>query len=440
MNSILGRRALQWINCNLPHRRLISSSSKGVNRLYPVTTLRAMRHFSAQPNIVVPNQEIVKEDAGMRVKYGLGVRMRDENKKQEEKTRPIVGYLYLASGALVFTIVVVGGLTRLTESGLSIVEWNVIKGMHWPQSQAEWQNEFDKYKLFPEYHVLNSRMTLEEFKAIFFMEWAHRMLGRLIGVTFVVPAIYFAAKGYMSRAIQMRSVVVAAMIGSQGLLGWYMVKSGLSEELLDGKSIPRVSHYWLAAHLGSAFTIYAVMLVTGLSILKSHRPPMHKAIGGLQSFKSYSVATCCLVFTTAMSGALVAGLDAGLIYNEFPFMGNGIVPADFWALSSISDRNQAPISWIRNLLENPSAVQFNHRLLACTTFTAIFALWLYSRRLRLPPNARVAINSLLGVAVVQVSLGIATLVYFVPIPVAAAHQAGSLTLLSVALWLLHILF
>ncbi|KAL2919545.1 Cytochrome c oxidase assembly protein cox15 [Polyrhizophydium stewartii] len=394
----------------------------------------------------------------------------DSDPQRDKTTRPIVGYWYLFSGALVFSIVALGGLTRLTESGLSIVEWNVIKGMKPPQSQQEWEEEFEKYKQFPEYKLLNHHMTLSEFKFIFYMEWAHRMLGRFIGLSFILPGAYFAYKGYMTRGIQRVSLVVATLIGMQGVLGWLMVKSGLSDELLAKPgAVPRVSHYWLTAHLGSAFIIYSIMVATGLRILRSNRKldlslfavsvcafgdrqsrraltmradlvrqPMFKS-PSFKTFRASSHGVAGLVLLTALSGGLVAGLDAGLIYNEFPFMGNGIVPEDFWALSTQTDRNPHPISWFRNVLENPSAVQFNHRVLACTTFTAISALWVVSRRIPLVRPARIAINALLGVAVIQVTLGITTLLYLVPVPLAAAHQCGSLTLLTVALWLMHTL-
>ncbi|KAI8921278.1 cytochrome oxidase assembly protein-domain-containing protein [Powellomyces hirtus] len=364
----------------------------------------------------------------------------------EPPSKPIVGWWYIFSGSLVFGIVALGGVTRLTESGLSIVEWNVIKGMKPPQSQEEWEEEFNKYKQFPEYKLLNHNITLPEFKSIFYMEWAHRMVGRFIGLSFVIPGAYFAYKGYMTKAIRNRSLLVAALIGGQGLLGWLMVKSGLSEDLMEkAHAVPRVSHYWLSAHLGSAFTIYSIMLVTGLDILRANKT---KAVDTLKAalsrtdvvkFSHYAKGVAGLVFLTAMTGAFVAGLDAGLIYNEFPYMGEGFMPSDMWAFSTESPRNPNPLPWWKDLLENPSAVQFNHRVMAMTTATSVTALWLLSRRVVLPPNARLAVNCLLGMAGIQVALGISTLLYFVPTPLAAAHQSGSLTLLSISLWLVHAL-
>ncbi|KAI9009523.1 cytochrome oxidase assembly protein-domain-containing protein [Gaertneriomyces semiglobifer] len=365
---------------------------------------------------------------------------------EEEISKPIVGWWYLFSGSLVFGIVALGGFTRLTGSGLSIVEWNLIKGMRPPRSAEEWDEEFEKYKQFPEYKLLNHQMTLSEFKSIFYMEWAHRMMGRFIGLSFIIPGAYFAYKGYMSKFIRTRSLIVAALIGGQGVLGWFMVKSGLSEEIMrTPHAVPRVSHYWLAAHLGSAFAIYSMMLVTGLDILRANKEKMITLArdmlksADVRRFARYAHGVAGLVFLTAMSGAFVAGMDAGLIYNEFPKMGEGLVPSDMWAFSTKTERNPNPAPFWKDLLENPSALQFNHRVLAMSTATAISGLWLYSRRVKLPRNARLATNALLAMVGVQVGLGISTLLYFVPTPLAAAHQSGSLTLLSIALWLMQAL-
>ncbi|KAJ1558055.1 Cytochrome c oxidase assembly protein cox15, partial [Nowakowskiella sp. JEL0078] len=363
----------------------------------------------------------------------------------EPIARPIVGYWYLYCGALVFGIVVLGGLTRLTESGLSIVEWNLVKGMKPPSSQKEWEEEFDKYKKFPEYQKLNRHMTLPEFKFIFYMEWSHRMLGRFIGMSFIIPGLYFASRGYMNSGIQRKSLLVGSMIGLQGILGWYMVKSGLDPEILeDPLAVPRVSHYWLSAHLGVAFLIYSSMLMTGWQILRSNKNLKSlKALGAaldnakLKRFRKMAEHTPRLVFLTAISGAFVAGLDAGLIYNEFPKMGNGYIPSDMWALSSSNNENPKPI-WM-NFLENPSTVQFDHRIFGITTLTVISGIWVYSLKLPLPPVARLASHLIMGAAWGQVGLGISTLLFLVPVPVAAAHQAGSLTLLTASLWLKHVL-
>ncbi|KAI9325073.1 cytochrome oxidase assembly protein-domain-containing protein [Obelidium mucronatum] len=367
--------------------------------------------------------------------------------EREPETHRAVAYWYLFCAALVFAIVAVGGVTRLTESGLSITEWNLIKGMKPPRTEEEWLVEFEKYKLFPEYKLLNHNITLPEFKFIFYMEWGHRMLGRFIGLSFILPGLYFASRGYMSKSIRNRSILVAFLIGGQGVLGWYMVKSGLRQELMDAKSFHGVSQYWLAAHLGSAFVIYSILLLTGFEILRtssrsarliSEQITTLLKVPGMRAFAMSTHQIAALVLLTAFSGAFVAGLDAGLVYNEFPFMGEGLMPSDMWALSDPTVMEKPIPKW-RNLLENASAVQFNHRVLAMTTTAAVAGLWVFSRRFSLPKSTRIATNALLGVTALQVTLGITTLLNFVPVPLAAAHQSGSLLLLSTSLWLLHTL-
>ncbi|KAF9178603.1 Cytochrome c oxidase assembly protein cox15 [Haplosporangium sp. Z 767] len=362
--------------------------------------------------------------------------------------KPIVGYWMLTLSAMTFGVVVVGGMTRLTESGLSIVEWNLIKGMKPPRSQAEWDEEFAKYKQFPEYKILNQGMTLEEFKRIFYYEWSHRMLGRAIGAAFILPGLYFAARGMLSKNIARRAWVIGGLIGFQGALGWYMVKSGLDDQLMDTPgATPRVSQYRLAAHLGSAFLIYAGALMTGMKVLtdysisKGAYQSLAAAINNpvLKRFKGAAHGVVALVFTTVISGAFVAGLDAGLVYNEFPLMGGRLMPpvSELFDDKFVHEGDHPKIGLWRNMFDNQVTVQFNHRVLATTTFTAISSLLLYSRTLPLPPHVRLGVNVLMGVACCQVGLGIATLLYMVPVSLGTAHQAGSLTLLTAALYLMH---
>ncbi|KAI7823337.1 COX15/CtaA family [Gamsiella multidivaricata] len=362
--------------------------------------------------------------------------------------KPVVGYWMLTISAMTFGIVVVGGMTRLTESGLSIVEWNLIKGMKPPRSQAEWEEEFEKYKQFPEYKILNRGMTLEEFKRIFYYEWSHRMLGRAIGVAFILPGLYFASRGMLSKNIARRSLIIGGLIGFQGALGWYMVKSGLDEQLMSTPgATPRVSQYRLAAHLGSAFLIYAGAVMTGLKVLTDYKisKGAYESLAGainnpmLKRFKGAAHGIVALVFLTAISGAFVAGLDAGLVYNEFPLMGGRLVPPmrELFDDSFLHKGDSPTIGLWRNMFDNQVTVQFNHRVLAMTTFTAVTSLFLYSRGLPLPPHIRVGVNALMGVACCQVGLGIATLLYMVPVSLGTAHQAGSLTLLTAALYLMH---
>ncbi|KAG8532721.1 uncharacterized protein KY384_002598 [Bacidia gigantensis] len=366
-------------------------------------------------------------------------------------TRKPVGYWLLFSAANVFGIVVFGGLTRLTESGLSITEWKPVTGALPPSGESEWEAEFQKYQSSPEFKLLNPNMTMDEFKKIYYMEWTHRLWGRFVGVTFVVPAVLFIVAGKVSKPMAGRILGIAGLIGLQGFLGWWMVSSGLKDHLFAPGSHPRVSQYRLVAHLGTAFLCYSAMFWNGLQILREQKlaSNIEAARGTLERLKNprlrvfqRSIAMLAgLVFITAMSGGFVAGLDAGLIYNDFPWMGQGWIPPLDELLSDFySQKADGRDLWWRNALENPSLAQLDHRVLATTTFTAVIALFTYSRFsptiVKLLPNAsKRAVHGVLGFACLQVALGISTLLYLVPLPLASAHQAGSLALLSYVLLL-----
>nr|KAF6425202.1 hypothetical protein HJG59_009250 [Molossus molossus] len=305
-----------------------------------------------------------------------------------------------------------------------MVDWHLIKEMKPPTSQDEWEAEFQKYQQFPEFKILNHDMTLAEFKFIWYMEYSHRMWGRLVGLAYILPAAYFWRKGWLSRSMKGRVLALCGLVCFQGLLGWYMVKSGL-EEKPDSHDIPRVSQYRLAAHLGSALVLYCASLWTSLSLLlPQHKLPETRQLLWLRRFAH---GTTGLVFLTALSGAFVAGLDAGLVYNSFPKMGESWIPEDLFTFSPT----------LRNVFENPTMVQFDHRILGITSVTAVTALYFLSRRIPLPRRTKMAAVTLLAVAYTQVALGISTLLMYVPTPLAATHQSGSLALLSVALWLMN---
>ncbi|PWN49102.1 COX15-CtaA-domain-containing protein [Violaceomyces palustris] len=405
-------------------------------------------------------------------------------------TRPSVAIHLYCLAFLVYAIVVVGGLTRLTESGLSITEWNPgFKGMWLPTTTEGWESEWEKYKLTPEFQLLNRNMSLEDFKTIYLWEWSHRILGRLIGVAFVVPSVFFLTRGWVSRRTSWKIVAIASGIGFQGFLGWFMVKSGLStpeaHRTDEGRSetgsgqkpsqwTPRVNHFRLAAHLGTAFLVYLAMLHTGLSIQKDYKLATGKGtVGGVNVADNQALAKlkaalehplvrrharltaiiAGLVFTTAMSGALVAGLDAGLVYNEFPTMGQGrILPPTQELLdeSLCLKPDKSDKVWM-NLTQNQVTIQAMHRVLAISSLVSVLYLTVRTRRisrllprltcssttpstspsaLQLPPLIPKLSYLCSAAAVAQASLGIATLVYMVPIPLASAHQAGSLALLS----------
>ncbi|XP_059176667.1 cytochrome c oxidase assembly protein COX15 homolog isoform X2 [Physella acuta] len=315
-----------------------------------------------------------------------------------EKSQKIVGTWLLGCAGMCFGAVVLGGVTRLTESGLSMVDWRLIKDMKPPRTEAEWQEEFEKYKQFPEYKYMTKEkeMTLSDFKFIFYMEWGHRMWGRTTGVFFLLPALYFLRKGWISKALKPRLAAYAGLLGFQGFLGWYMVKSGL-EDKPNPSDIPRVSHYRLAAHLGSAFVLYTLFMWQGLShLLKPIQLPDVRSIAKIRGI-AHGVMTA--VFVTAMSGAFVAGLDAGLTYNSYPKMADRWIPDDMWAITP---------KW-RNVFENPTFVQFNHRHLAELTVVFITGFWYMARKAPLHPRARLAVNCLLGMAFIQATLGITTL-------------------------------
>jgi cytochrome c oxidase assembly protein subunit 15 len=320
-----------------------------------------------------------------------------------------------------------------------------------PFNQADWNSEFEKYRASPEFKQINPRMTLEEFKQIYFMEWTHRLWGRVVGITFLLPTIYFVVRRRVASHMAWKLAGICGLIGFQGVIGWWMVASGLKDDLFAPGAHPRVSQYRLTAHLGAAFLVYLAMLWNGLSILRENKilkdpaaaQTLYQKLNAppVRRFKILTLTLFALTFTTAMSGALVAGLDAGLIYNEFPWMGLGLTPPKqelfdtFY--SHTTDHNDL---WWRNMLENPSLVQLDHRILATTTFTAICALWglprmssrLQAAIVRDPAlsSVRKSLNGVLHLAILQVTLGISTLIYMVPTWLAAGHQAGALALLT----------
>ena len=337
---------------------------------------------------------------------------------------------------------------------LSITEWKPVTGTLPPLLHDDWMDNFSKYKDSPEYRILNPNMTLDEYKFIYFMEWSHRLWGRVIGLTFVLPAIYFTARRRVTPKTALKLLGISGMIGFQGFIGWWMVKSGLQDDLFAKPgSHPRVSQYRLTAHLGAAFTVYAAMLWCGLDILRENRL-LNKPADALAHMKSLNVPQLqvfrglvgllvAMVFTTAMTGGLVAGLDAGLIYNEFPKMGTGYMPPMKEMMDPFySHTADGSDLWWRNLLENPTIVQFQHRVMALSTFTAIMAIFAFSRfnprvAAALPKTVRAGMMGVVHLASFQVLLGISTLVYMVPTHLAAAHQAGALALLTGSIVLGH---
>ncbi|CAO2820835.1 unnamed protein product [Amaranthus hypochondriacus] len=342
------------------------------------------------------------------------------------RAQKIVGIWLFGSAAWVFSMVVLGGVTRLTRSGLSMTDWK-FSGNLPPLSEEEWSLEFEKYKQSPEYKRINKGMALEDFKFIYWMEYAHRMWGRALGVMFALPFSYFLRKGFITLRLGVRLSALFALGAGQGLIGWWMVKSGL-EEPESEYAEPRVSPYRLTAHLTSAFVIYCGLLWTALSVVMPEPPAESLAwVNGAAKVKRLVIPVSLLVGITAISGAFVAGNDAGRAFNTFPKMGDTWIPDDVLSMKPI----------MRNFFENTSTVQLDHRILATATLASICGLWWATRRMDIHPAVRSLIGSTLGMAGLQVTLGISTLLSYVPVSLGTAHQAGALTLLSLMILLTH---
>ena len=335
------------------------------------------------------------------------------NPQDAARNRRVAIWLFSVC-ALVFCMVVLGGFTRLTGSGLSMTDWRPVTGVLPPLTDAGWTEEFARYKESPEFEKVNSHMDVEAFKGIFWLEYLHRLLGRLIGIAFFVPFVVFAIRGDIRPREYARFLAMFVLGGMQGLLGWYMVKSGLVD-------VPHVSQYRLTAHLSMAFLVYGFMLWTGLSLWFSNDAP------GRHPWFSRTAGLTTLIVVTILSGGFVAGLKAGKIYNTFPLMGDSLLPEGLFALSP---------PW-RNFFENTTTVQFDHRVLALTTFALIVVYWITSRRAGLPRRAAIGATALLHTAALQVLLGITTLLMAVPVLLGALHQAVAMLLLTAALFLTH---
>lgn len=320
---------------------------------------------------------------------------------------------------MIFCMVVIGGITRLTESGLSITEWQPVTGIVPPLSEAQWQTEFQRYQEIPQYRAIHPDMTLAGFKSIFFWEYLHRLWGRLIGVVFAVPFAWFLLRGQISRRLAPKLFGLFILGGLQGALGWYMVESGLEHRI-------EVSQYRLAAHLLTAVVIYVAILWVALGLLS---PASGEASARAAPLRRGLSALILLLFVTLGAGAFVAGLRAGYIYNTFPLMGGSFAPGEYWQL----------VPWWRNWFENAAAAQFDHRLLAETIWLFVAAIWLYGLRPGLSRGVRLRLHLLFAAACLQLGLGIATLLLVVPLPVAVSHQAGALLLVTAAVVARHAL-
>ena len=274
---------------------------------------------------------------------------------------------------------------------------------------------FELYRTSPQYLEVNAGMTMAEFRAIFWWEYIHRAWGRLIGLVFFLPFVWFLIRGRVRRSLLPRLVILFLLGGAQGVLGWYMVQSGLVD-------VPAVSQYRLAAHLSLAFLIYGALVWTGLSLIYPDGMAVADRMG--LRVRRLALVVLGLIAMTILSGAFVAGTDAGLTFNTFPLMEGGLLPPGYFGHAAAA-------------FEDHGTVQFHHRALALVSLVAVAILWWQSRWLALTPRARRVANALMVMALLQVALGITTLLLVVPLHAAASHQAGAVLLFTLTLWLLH---
>ncbi len=333
---------------------------------------------------------------------------------QGSTNRPVI-YWLLTGCFLIFIMVLVGGITRLTNSGLSMVEWNLLMGSIPPLNDAEWQIAFEKYKQFPEYQMVNYHFTLEEFKPIFFWEYLHRVLGRLVGIVFIIPFLYFLVRKMISKELLPKLLLLLLMGGFQGFLGWYMVKSGLNKD-------PDVSHFRLAMHLTTAFLTFSYTLWVALDLMYPN-----KVKGAFKTIKTGAVVLLLVTVIQIVWGAFVAGLNAGKVYNTWPLMGDQLVADAVTAMSPL---------WI-NFVEGLAGVQFIHRYMAYAVVGLVVFLAIQAKKHMISTSQKGGIRFLIGMVSIQFVLGIVTLLLGVPVWLGVLHQVCALLLLGTVVFVLH---
>ncbi len=328
-------------------------------------------------------------------------------------------YWLLTGCVLIFIMVIVGGITRLTHSGLSISNYKLISGTIPPIGESEWQQAFDLYKQYPEYQKIRNNFTLEDFKGIYFWEWIHRLIGRLIGIVFLIPFLYFLITKQLTKPTVKKSIILLALGAFQGFLGWYMVKSGLVDR-------PDVSHYRLAAHLTTAFLTFAYTFWVALDLIFSFKKEIIKV-----GFKNLLRFTFAILILQIIYGAYVAGLDAGFIHNNWPFMNDG----HFMHESVLIE--QTPT--YRNFIEGKSGVQFVHRNLAYVVVVLVIVIWIKAKLSQLTVYQNKGVNLLLIMVGVQFLLGILTILFLpkAPVLLGVLHQIGAFFLLTIMTFTLH---
>jgi len=338
----------------------------------------------------------------------------DISSSRPDSAKAVCFWLFGCAG-MVFCMMIIGAITRLTESGLSMVEWRPLIGSLPPLSDVEWSRVFALYQETPEFQKKNSWMEIGEFKTIFFWEWFHRFWGRLIGLAYGVPLLYFWVRGRLPRGSKLKLFGLFLLGGAQGVIGWWMVKSGLVDQ-------PAVSHYRLAVHLSMAFLLYGCLLWMGLSLWPYRKTG--PATTPPRALKIHLWIVLSGVIATIIWGAMVAGLDAGLIYNEtFPKMGSHWIPDDL---------QQYDPTWF-GMFEAHGGVQFMHRWLAIGTVGLILGFWVHTRRTY---ELSSAVNALAVMACLQMALGVVTLLSKVALPLAVMHQGGALILVSLVILVL----
>lgn len=328
----------------------------------------------------------------------------------------VVGYWLLIMCAMVLVMVILGGVTRLTHSGLSIVIWEPITGWLPPLTIDEWQDLFLLYKETPEFKKINYGMSLDDFKSIFWLEYFHRLWGRIIGLAFLLPFFYFLLRGWISRSLASKLIFIFMLGMAQGVLGWFMVQSGLSDR-------PDVSQYRLTAHLAVAIILYAYLFWIALGEL--YDQTMEKSIIS-PNLRRLAVANFLWLFFTMLAGGLVAGLDAGFTYNTFPLMDGKLIPDGLFENSPV----------YINFFENIITVQFAHRLMAIVSVILVASLWWQARKEIASILDLWPFHVLITIVILQFFLGVATLLLVVPIHLAAGHQLGAFLSLTACLWAL----
>ena len=326
-----------------------------------------------------------------------------------EKHRPVIIWLFTGA-VLVFIMTAIGGITRLTESGLSMVDWKLIMGSVPPLTQEAWVETFNQYKQFPEYQSTHSHFTLQDFKSIFFWEYTHRLLGRVIGLVFIIPFVVFIRKGLVKGKLLTQLLILLAVGSFQGFLGWYMVSSGLVHE-------PRVSHFRLAAHLSTAFFTISYSIWIALSLMNQKKFSTPKFINSLP-FATW--VGLVLLSIQIIYGAFVAGKDAGMIHNFWPNMNPGeFISSELFNSSSL----------IHTLINNPSGIQFSHRYIAYLVIGLVIYLWLKTRNSFTDTETKKRYSIMLGLVIFQFTIGVFTLIWHVPLALGLIHQLGALLLL-----------